>query len=66
MECKQFAHDFFSMVRDQNSKVLTDHEEWLLREYSKLMKREIEVKKREEEVKKREEDCKKKSANQNL
>lgn len=49
MEAQSFARDFFLMVNNgeiQDDK-LTDHEEWLLREYAKLMKRDVELKKKE-------------------
>ena len=50
MESQTFARNFFSIVtRNENeTNNLTNHEEWLLREYAKLMKREAEVKKQEE------------------
>lgn len=49
MEAQSFARDFFSMVtngKTQDDK-LTDHEEWLLREYAKLMKKDAELKNKE-------------------
>ena len=43
MEADTFARDFFN---GQHANVTT-HEEWLLREYSRLMHREAELKQRE-------------------
>lgn len=55
MEAQDFAKDFFSIVSDHNNNTqkLTDHEEWLLREYAKLLKKDAELKKREEEYEKK-------------
>ena len=49
MEAEAFARNFFSITSNGKNEEnnLTDHEEWLLREYAKLMKKESELKKRE-------------------
>tara|TARA_B100000214_G_C23971794_1_gene630562 strand:- start:2425 stop:2601 length:177 start_codon:yes stop_codon:yes gene_type:complete len=48
MEVPQtFAEDFFNIVNNSITTDTKDHSEWLLREYAKLLKRELEVKKKE-------------------
>ena len=51
MEAQTFAKDFFSMAitsKNDGQKNYSDHNEWLLREYAKLLNKEAEIKKREE------------------
>ena len=51
MEAKSFAKDFFLNSNDKNQENnFTDHEEWLLREYAKLMKKESELKEKEKKI----------------
>jgi len=55
MEAQKFAYSFFQMSLNHNESdhaKLSDHNEWLLREFAKLMKREAEIKKKEEELNK--------------
>lgn len=55
MEAQKFANNFFQMSLNHNENDhanLSDHNEWLLREFAKLMKKEAELKKREEEFNK--------------
>ena len=54
MEAQTFAKNFFSMATNssENPPEHSDHNEWLLREYAKLMKKELELKKREEAIEK--------------
>ena len=47
---KNFANDFYSSFNDTTEP--TSHQEWLLREYSKLMQREIKVKQLENKLNK--------------
>lgn len=49
-EPNNLAINFFGLNSD--SSATTDHQEWLLREYSKLLHRECDIKKREEHYKK--------------
>jgi hypothetical protein len=50
-EPNDLALNFFKFGSD--SSVITDHQEWLLREYSKLLHRECCIKKREDEQQKK-------------
>ncbi len=54
MEAQTFAKDFFSMATNSTEEHnnLSNHEEWLLREYAKLLKKEAEIKKKEEAIEK--------------
>ena len=47
---KNFANDFYSSFGDTAEP--TSHQEWLLREYSKLMHREIKLKQMENKLNK--------------
>ena len=47
---KNFANDFYNSFGDTSEP--TSHQEWLLREYSKLMHREIKVKQMENKLNK--------------
>ena len=47
---KNFANDFYSSFGDTTEP--TSHQEWLLREYSKLMHREIKVRQMENKLNK--------------
>lgn len=51
---KEFASGFFN--ENKSNETPSDHQEWLLREYSKLMHRECLVKKREEQISKKQEE----------
>ncbi len=48
---KEFATSFFN--ENKSNETPSDHQEWLLREYSKLMHRECSVKKREDKFNKK-------------
>lgn len=50
-ESKDFANSFFNAV-NKDTETISNHDEWLLTEYSKLMHRECALKKREETLKK--------------
>lgn len=50
-EPNDLALNFFKFNSDLS--VITDHQEWLLREYSKLLHRECSIKKIEDDKKKK-------------
>ena len=47
-ETSRFAKDFFENFKEVSEP--TSHQEWLLREYSKLMHRELQVKQMEKKI----------------